>query len=184
MRTDRSFMSTYKWAHGGAWDVLPNKLNFSEVLRRCPEVYIRQYHKESVTYRYSFKIAPRLLPRCSSAKEELFWDKRWIQYLTRTYKPWEEERGDAGVQLSSPVWIWKQLPKPVRHFWKTLHTSIHIFVNSNMWVKLPPASDFINRWAHSVLDHGNKNITNEKHHSWGHWKISCTARCDNLWPSI
>lgn len=117
------------------------------------------------------RLLPRLLPRCSSAKENFFWDKRWIQYLTRTYKPWEEERGDAGVQLSSPVWIWKQLPKPVRHFWKTLHTRINIFVNSNMWVKLPPASDFINRWAHSVLNHGSKNLTNEMHHSWGHWKV-------------
>ena len=117
------------------------------------------------------RLLPRLLPRCSSAKENFFWDKRWIQYLTRTYKPWEEERGDAGVQLSSPVWIWKQLPKPVRHFWKTLHTRINIFVNSNMWVKLPPASDFINRWAHSVLNHGSKNLTNEMHHSWGHSKV-------------
>lgn len=44
---------------------------------------------------------------------------RHLHNLTRADKPWEEKRRDAGVKLSSPVWVWEQLSKPVWHFWKT-----------------------------------------------------------------
>jgi len=50
---------------------------------------------------------------------------RHLNYLTRADEPWEEERRDAGIKLSSPIGVREELSEPVWHLWETLqHCSL------------------------------------------------------------